>query len=305
MIENNFNDYWTSLLNELNALPAAPEEVEIPLRSDEHCVCYGVKLTSWGPYRIFGYLSIPTSGNGPFPTYYYLPRYQSVVEAVPQGLSVDIRRECVAFCIACRGQRNADEPLIGDFPGMLTDGIDDPASYPMRGWVADCIRGLQYLQSRPEVDPSRIAGVGFNDVAIHTAVLWEGLCCLVATAGLYYRNREFLPQRSAYPLAEFNDYARCYPDKAEQMHATLDLFDVMHFAGRIKIPTLLWCGLPWGLTPKEDAQPLADRFAGQVELRETAGSRSTDGTYQEHWLADQLGLSQPVLPEHWRDGAME
>lgn len=300
MSAESFEAYWNELLSELDSLPAAPEETELPLRSDEHCVCYGVDLTSWGPYRIFGYLSIPRSGDGPFPTYYYLPRYMSVVEAVPQGLSVDIRRECVTFCIACRGQRNADKPLPAEFPGMLTNGIDNPATYPMRGWVADCVRGLQYLKSRPEVDTSRIAGAGSNDFALHTAALSEGLCCVTAVPGLYFRSRELLPQRRGYPLAEFNDYARCYPDKAEQMHKTIALFDLRQFAPRITIPTLLWAGLPWGMHPVADLQPLADAIAGPCELRETAGSRSQDGIYQEHWLAEQLGLAEPVLPEHWR-----
>ena len=300
MTNPTFDEYWNDLRNELAELPAAPELEHLPLRSDDHCNCYGVKLTSWGSYRILGYLSIPKTGDGPFPTYYYLPRYQSVVEVVPQGLSVDIRRECVTFCIACRGQRQADQPLIGNFPGMLTDGIDDANTYPMRGWVADCLRGLEYLTTRPEVDKSRIAGVGFNDFAIHTAAFTDALCCLVATAGLYYRSRELVPQRSAYPLAEYNDYARCYPDKTEAMYNTLDLFDVMHFADRVTIPTLLWCGLPWGLTPKEDLQPLVDKFGGDVTVQETVGSRSTDGIVQEQWLADQLGLKEPVLPEHWR-----
>lgn len=296
-----FDNYWNTLLAELDALPPAAEEEEIPLRSDEHCICYGVRLTSWGPYRIFGYLSVPRAGDGPFPTYYYLPRYQSVVEVVPQGLSVDIRREAVTFCIACRGQRNADRPLIGRFPGMLTDGIEEPARYPLRGWVADCIRGLQYLLARTDVvDRHRIAGVGFNDFALHTAALCEGLCCVTAVPGLFYRSRELLRDDVPYPLAEFVDYARTFPDRATQMHATISLFDLRHFAERITVPALLWAGRRWGLHLPAELQPLAEMFGGKAELRETTGSRSQDGIFQEHWLAEQLGLSAPVLPEHWR-----
>lgn len=298
--DKRFHRYWTALLDGLNELPIAPEETEIPLRSDEHCICYGVRLTSWGPYRIFGYLSIPRRGDGPFPTYYYLPRFLSVVEAVPQGLSVDVRRECVTFCIACRGQRNAESPLGGRFPGMLTDGVLDPETYPLRGWVADCIRGLQYLQSRPEVDRDRIAGAGFNDFALHTAALCEGLCCVCATPGLFYRTSELAASRRAYPLEELNDFARCHPDRADAMHDTLELFDPLRFAGRIGIPALLWGGFPWGLHPVEELQPLAEGIGPQAELRETSGSRSQDGIAQERWLADRLGLSEAVLPEHWR-----
>jgi cephalosporin-C deacetylase len=297
--DREFHRYWQTLLDELDALPPAAEEAEIPLRSDEHCTCYGVRLTSWGPYRIFGYLCIPTHGDGPFPAYYYLPRYQSVVEVVPQGLSVDIRRECVTFAIACRGQRMADRPLIGEFPGLLTEGIDNAETYPLRGWVADCVRGLEYLQSRPEVDPSRIAGVGFNDFALHTAALAEGLCCVTTTPGFFLNSRELLPARPAYPLQEFHDYARCFPDRAEGMHRTLSYFDPLWFADRISIPALLWGGLPWGLHPAEDLRPLAERIGPHAEIQATVGSRSQDGILQERWLATQLGV-EAVLPEHWQ-----
>lgn len=297
--ELEFQRYWQTLLDALDALPPAAEETVIPLRSDEHCTCYGVRLTSWGPYRIFGYLCIPKRGEGPFPAYYYLPRYQSVVEVVPQGLSVDVRRECVTFAIACRGQRMADRPLIGEFPGMLTAGIDDAETYPLRGWVADCIRGLQYLRSRPEVDTARIAGAGFNDFALHTAALTDSLCCVAATPGLFLNSRELLPARHAYPLQEFHDYARCFPDRVDGMYRTLSYFDPLRFAERITIPALLWGGLPWGLHPIEDLQPLAERIGPHAEVQPTVGSRSQDGILQERWLAKQLGL-QPVLPEHWR-----
>jgi len=317
--DREFHRYWQTLLEELGALPPAAEESAIPLRSDEHCTCYGVRLTSWGPYRIFGYLCLPKRGDGPFPAYYYLPRYQSVVEIVPQGLSVDVRRDCVTFAIACRGQRMADQPLIGEFPGLLTLGIDEAETYPMRGWVADCIRGLQYLRSRPEVDATRIAGAGFNDFALHTAALADGLCCVTATPGLFLpdgmplldaRRRsdgkgDTSPRRAtssatrAYPLQEFHDYARSFPDRVDAMHRTLSYFDPLRFADRISIPALLWGGLPWGLHPVEDLQPLAERIGPTAEIEATVGSRSQDGILQERWLAKQLGL-EPVLPEHWR-----
>jgi cephalosporin-C deacetylase len=298
--DREFHHYWQTLCDELDALPPAAEETEIPLRSDEHCTCYGVRLPSWGPYRIFGYLCVPKRGGGPFPAYYYLPRYQSVVEVVPQGLPVDIRRECVTFAIACRGQRMADRPLVGEFPGLLTAGIDDAATYALRGWVADCIRGLEFLRSRPEVDPSRIAGAGFNDFALITAALADGLCCVTAAPGLFLNSRELLPARHAYPLQEFHDYARRFPGRAEGMFRTLSFFDPLRFADRISIPALLSGGLPWGLHPVEDLQSLAERIGLLAEVQGTSGSRSRDGILQEHWLAKQLGLGEPVLPEHWR-----
>ncbi len=297
--------FWDSILGELGDVPAAAEETLIPLRSDEYSTCWGVRLTSLGDYRIFGYLSIPKQGSGPFPTFYELPRYQSVVEVVHQGLSVDMRRECVLFSIACRGQRNADSPLCGEFPGMLTAGADDPHSFPMVGWVADCLRGLEYLSGRPEVDAERIAGCGYNDFSLLTAALAGRagagrLCCVASNPGLFYRSSELAPKYAAYPIQEINDFCRCYPDRAAQLHRTLSLLDPAGIASLIEIPTLLWCGLPYGLLQPDDIRPLAEQISGECVLRVGTGSRSQDGIHQEEWLARQLQLPEAVLPEHWR-----
>ena len=62
-----FDAYWQTALSELAALPIAAEEEELPLRSTDFCTAYAVHYTGSGPYRLFGYLSIP-HGEGPFPT---------------------------------------------------------------------------------------------------------------------------------------------------------------------------------------------------------------------------------------------
>ena len=101
--------YWDDVLAALARYPARPEIEPLPLRSTTFATLYGVRLTSLGPYRLFGYLSIPT-GAGPFPAIYYPPKYQSVLEIIPQGTANLQRSRYVTFSLAGRGQRNADAP---------------------------------------------------------------------------------------------------------------------------------------------------------------------------------------------------
>jgi cephalosporin-C deacetylase len=140
-------------------MPMAVETEELPFRSTEFCTAYIVRFTSIGPYRLFGYLSVP-KGAGPFPAILYLPRYQSVVDVIPQGDANEKHKRFVTFSPAVRGQHNADKPYAAAFPGIFTDGITDPARYVFRGFVADCCRALEYLWTRPEVDRSRVVGGG-------------------------------------------------------------------------------------------------------------------------------------------------
>ena len=121
-IPADFEQYWQQTLDELASYPARPEIEALPLRSTDFATLYGVRLTSLGPYRLFGYLSIPT-GDGPFPAIYYAPKYQSVLEIIPQGTANLQRSQYITFSLAGRGQRNADTPYAAMFPGLLTEGI--------------------------------------------------------------------------------------------------------------------------------------------------------------------------------------
>src|SRR2546425_5324216 len=150
-----FDQYWQQTLDDLAGYPARPELELLPLRTTDFATLYGVRLTSRGPYRLFGYLSIPT-GDGPFPAIYYAPKYQSVLEIIPQGTANLQRSAYITFALAGRGQRNADTPYAAMFPGLLTEGIGTATSYVFRGIVADSVRGLEFLLTRRELDTARV-----------------------------------------------------------------------------------------------------------------------------------------------------
>ena len=54
-----FNDYWAAVKQELAGTPARVEIEKIPIRETDFATLYGVRLSSIGPYRLFGYLSVP------------------------------------------------------------------------------------------------------------------------------------------------------------------------------------------------------------------------------------------------------
>jgi cephalosporin-C deacetylase len=272
-------------MQELAALPAAPEEELLPIRSTEFCTCYGVRITSVGPYRLFGYLSIP-HGQGPFPTMISLPRYQSVVEVLTQGDSNAKRGRFITFALAARGQRNADSPYAASFPGWLSDGIEDPAHYVFRGVVADCCRAVEYLLTRPEVDRTRLVAVVANELPILTAALRPEITHVVATPSTFYA-----PQQHGY-AEEIADVLRLRPERRPAIERTLSYFDPLFFAPRVRARTLLWGG--------PAVQPLADAIAGPTERHESEGSRFKNGVYEERWLARELGFDDAIVPAHWR-----
>jgi len=271
----------------------------LPLRSTDFATLYSVRLTSLGPYRLFGYLSIPT-GDGPFPAIYYVPKYQSVLEIIPQGTANLQRSRYITFALAGRGQRNADTPYAAMFPGLLTDGIDQAASYIFRGIVADSVRGLQFLLTRRELDPKRVVVVG-NDTALITAALQPGATHVVTAPALFYNTAELAPQTQAYPLEEINDYLRAFPDRAEAVRRTLAYYDLRAFASHLSATTLIMAGAPGSLLDAPTLEPLVRAIQGPVTVYASEQSSYKDGLYTEQWMAAQCGITdlQSILSEHW------
>ena len=300
MTSETFDAYWQATLDDLGRHPARPEVDAIPLRSTDFATLYGVRLTSLGPYRLFGYLSVPT-GTGPFPAIYYAPKYQSVLEIIPQGTANLQRSRYVTFSLAGRGQRNADTPYAAMFPGLLTDGIDDAASYVFRGIAADAVRGLQFLLARREVDAARVIVVG-NDLALIAAALTPGATRVVTAPALFYKTAELAPRSQAYPLEEINDYLRMFPARAESVHRTLTYFDLVDFAPRVTAATLVMAGAPGSLLDGASLGPLRSALGGPVTVHDSEQSSYQDGLYAERWMAAQCGIAdvEAILPEHWR-----
>jgi cephalosporin-C deacetylase len=295
-----FDQYWQHTLDTLAGYPARPEIDVLPLRSTDFATLYGVRLTSVGPYRVFGYLSIPT-GDGPFPAIYYAPKYQSVLEIIPQGTANLLRSRYITFALAARGQRNADTPYAAMFPGLLTEGIDQAASYVFRAIVGDSVRGLQFLLTRRELDPARVVVVG-NDLALITAALHPGATHVVTTPALFHRTAELAPRTRAYPLEEINDYLRAFPARAQAVRRTLAYYDLQAFAPRLRATTLIMAGAPGAVPDGPTLEPLVTALRGPVTVYVSEQSSYKDGLHAERWLALQHGIAdvQDILPEHWR-----
>jgi cephalosporin-C deacetylase len=224
-----------------------------------------------------------------------------VLEIIPQGTANLQRSRYMTFALAGRGQRNADTPYAAMFPGLLTDGIDQAASYIFRGIVADSVRGLQFLLTRRELDPARVVVVG-NDMALITAALQPGATHVVTAPALFYNTAALAPRTQVYPLEEVNDYLRTFPDRAEAVRRTLAYYDLRAFAPRLSATTLLIAGAPGSLLDASTLTPLATALQGQMTVYASEQSNYKDGLYIEQWMAAQCGITdlQSILPEHWR-----
>lgn len=293
-----FDEYWANVLSELETTPARPEVEAIPIRCTDFADMYGVRLTSIGPYRLFAYLSIP-KGPGPFPAIYWTPKYASVLEPIPQGTANMVRSRYVTFSCAGRGQRNADQPFAADFPGLLTTRLANHENYIFRGIVADAVRGLEYLLTRPEVDASNVLAIG-NDVALMASALRRGVSWLVVTPALFFDTLRLAVQSSGYPLEEINDYLRHNPFNWDDAQRTLGYFNLRWFAPKYQGRALVMAERSGGLQDADGLSPVIAGLGGPGAVHESEDSSYKDGLFIEEWITSEFGFEEPIIPEHWR-----
>jgi cephalosporin-C deacetylase len=156
--------------------------------------------------------------------------------------------------------------------------------------VADCLRGLEFLRRRPEVDPGRV-GVAGDDLALITAARRPGVRAAQVTGAMLYRLAEARLGTDAYPVEEVSDYLRAYPDRVEAVARTLAYVDPRHHAPRITAPTVTQITVgQGGIGGPEWMQPLIDAIAGPVDTYTLTNKGGIDHDEREAWLAGQLGV---------------
>ena len=280
--------YWKKVEDELASIQPAPERTELELRSAPEAKVYGLKLTSLDHYRIFAYFCVP-SGKGPFPVIYRLPNYGSVVHIPP----FEERCKYISVALCHRGQRLSDQPFAAKYPGLLTSGIDSKLNYIYRSIVADCLRVMDYLVSCDDVDTQKISLVG-GDLALFTAALRDSASVLFYTPSLFYKALHKATATQNYPLEEFNDYLRSFPESIDQISQTLAYFEPMNFASRVKSEVMLM------EESEGDANDLAVSFAREIERSGSEHSSYKDGVVLAEWLSKKLQTGETLVPMHWR-----
>ncbi len=281
VVDENFSKFWSELDSQVRELSFDDVTLEpLPMRSTEGSMTYTVSLPSIGDGRIFGYFSVP-AGDGPFPGLLEAPGYASVVHISPY----ERRQRYAVLTLVHRGQRLADEEYAAEYPGLLTDGIEDSSTYRYRDIVADVLTGLEWLTGRPEVDPGNLGIAGSESGLIAASMRSDAVKAVLMSAPLILRGangRNSWPDY--YPLEELNDFARSHPAKSGKVSETLLFFDPLSFVSEYSGEMLVACP-QWD---RDIASPLISRLGGSGELYLNTGRGHVDHSYIESWLKERL-----------------
>jgi cephalosporin-C deacetylase len=260
-----FESFWRSALAELSEIPLEPRISPVPLRSNAEVHVAQATYHSLSGLEIAAWYCVPARGRGPFPTIIHFPGYKGE----PALRREWGRKGVITLTVAVRGKLRSNGQFNPGYPGLLTHGIESPDTYGYKGVISDCVRGVDFLLSRPEVDPHRIFACGSSQgggLTLITTALRPEIRGAVAGYPFLCCFPEAMGALRSYPYDELNCYARAYPDRAAQMLRTLRYYDAVNFVGWVQQPMAVGIALEDEICPPGTSYAAYRGLAGPKEL---------------------------------------
>jgi len=239
---DDFEDYWKRARRELDAV-----DPQFKLtRQDKLCTetreIFLVEMRSLGNVLIRGWYMRPVK-QGVYPAMLHVQGYSST--KVPQDLYQG--DDMVSFALNIRGHGNSQDHVNPGFPGYLQHHVDDKELYVYRGAYMDCVRAVDFLFSRSEVDTSRVAVEGGSQggaLSFATAALDNKRIDLCVPHVPFLSDFRDYFKVAGWPGGEFRQYFEEHPEISEdKIYKNLSYIDIKNLAPWIKAPVLMSVGL--------------------------------------------------------------
>lgn len=294
-----FDQFWLNAKKELAAVPPNFKMTERPDLSSGNDQVYLVEMKSFGNLTVRGWLTLPKDRKPgqKFAVTLGLPGYGATITPFHGVTAV------AYFGLNVRGLGNSRDvinPLRDEF---ITYGIQNKDSYIFKGVILDCIRAVDFICSRPELDSKGIYTTG-GSMGAYLAMVLSGLddrigLCSADNPG--YPNQKYtdkLWKSSTFPFNTMKNYAEKHNMDYNKMLDVWDYYDLKNFAGNIKCPTVVGMGL---LDPFIPPTALVDMY-NQIKapkklfifplLPHNVGPEM--GAYVGRWIYDSFHVY-----EHW------
>ncbi len=231
-----FDSFWESTFAELAEVPLEPVWTEIPEYSNELRTCYEVRYPSWGGGEAGGIISIPVA-EGKYPVWVQYMGYG----AEPFYFDPSGAPERIDFLVSVRDQ--------GIFKGnqerWIDRGLASKETFYYRGAFCDVRRAIDFVESLPKADTSRILVSGESQGGAFSVVSAAGdprvkaVTPAVPFLGDYpdYARIVWWPVHEVFQAADEEGIPR------EQLMQMLSYFDIKNFAPKVHCPVYMAFGL--------------------------------------------------------------
>jgi cephalosporin-C deacetylase len=276
-----FEAFWDDVWRQAAAIPLDPEIIPDPLRTSEDVEVYQVFYTSLEHVRIAAWYCRPAHRTERTPAILLSPGYQAD-PPIPKEWA---RQGYSALSVAPRGKLRSHRQFNPGYPNLLTHNIVDRHTYAYRGFYVDTWRGIDFLLSRPEVDPARLGVTGSSQgggLTITTAAMRPEVRAAAAGAPYLCGFIDAMALTHTYPYEEINDYLRRHPDSRRQVEETLAYFDGINFAAKITCPIIVNIGLQDNVCPPETGYALFQKIRATDKQLYTYDGHGHDAGRSKH-----------------------
>ena len=294
--EDDFDDFWVKCRGRLDGIK--PQfKVTKSDRSTADLNVYLVEMRSYGDLRVRGWFTVPIIA-GPHPAILSVPGYNGTMW--PNMY----RKNVATFSLNPRGHGNSKDDLDPKGAEYMYLGfdIDHPEKYIYAGAYMDCVRAVDFLMTREEIDKKRIGveggsqggGLSFATAALDERIMFCAPDIPWLGDWIGYVEASDWPKENYPKLIE-----RLESLSFDDINRLLSYFDTMNLAERIKCPVLMSVGL------QDDVCPPRNSFATYNEVRSEKEYRvypfAGHGVYREHgpykneWMAKMLGVEATGL----------
>jgi cephalosporin-C deacetylase len=240
-VNPDFKEYWDKAKQELNAVLPRFKMTKAEGYENETIDIFLVEMYSLDNALIRGWYGRPKKP-GKYPAVLQLQGYSS--EKNPGTLIYD--PELISLSMNIRGHGNSRDDINPGFPGYLLHNIDDKEKYIYRGAYIDCVRAIDFLFSRPEVDTTQIVVEGGSQggaLSFAAAALDNQrvkLCIPHVPFLSDFRNYFLI---AGWPGNEFSQHVENSGMSWDSIHSTLSYIDIKNLAPWIKAPVIMTIGL--------------------------------------------------------------
>jgi cephalosporin-C deacetylase len=278
-----FDAFWQAIMAEAAAILLNPTIERVPMRSTPEVDVFEIHYDSLDGLRIAGWYCVPNERHlpPPYPGLLIVPGYISE-PTLPKSWA---KMGYAAVGVAPRGKLRSNGRFNPGYPGLLVRDIVDRHTYGYRGFYVDACRAVDFLQTRPEVDATRIGVHGSSQggaLTIVTAALRnDAIACGAAGAPYLCGFMDAAGFTESYPYQEMNEYLRQYPEREEAMRETVAYFDGINFAPLIRCPMLVYVGLGDDVCPPETGFDLRKALTCPTEFHPYPRCAHDAGAYWE------------------------
>jgi cephalosporin-C deacetylase-like acetyl esterase len=287
-----FDEFWENSKKELAKIEPNFRMIEQPDMEKQNTDVFLVEMQSLDNLTVRGYLTIRKDRrpNEKFPVWILIPGYGQVGVKPIYGSS-----EVAVLSLNVRGEGNSRDVIAPTRTGYLTTDIEDKNKYIYRGAIMDCIRGIDFVCSRPELDSKSIICAGGSMgayLSIVAASLDKRVKLCSANNPVYADFRSL--SYDVWPMRDIKQYAEDNSLELNSILDNLDYYDLKNFAPKLKCKTLLGISLLDNSAPPYNEYVMINSIPNKNKMfiYPNLGHEVPPSlfTYLSLWMMDNFGL---------------